>query len=251
MRTVLIFFFILGFCQGKAQSTIVEYAYQQNGVLATTYLVFDQVEMYNIIIAHKSFKNYSELYSDKEYLESVRYTSGMKRKLDSNTFYIIPAKIGNISFEVLKDEVPDFKWTISDEQETLLNYPCKIAYTEFRGRKYKAWFSTDIPESIGPWKFFGLPGLILKVQDADESFIYTAVRIDLNSDKFVPNKFVNYFNEKKEITLYKDYILVDNKAATERTERHRANMPAGVILDKAPPVRSLRIERQFEWDKDK
>ncbi|MCZ2084551.1 MAG: GLPGLI family protein [Flavobacteriales bacterium] len=251
MRTIIVCFFFLCSCTVKSQSTIVEYTYQQSGTKATTYLVFDQVEMYNIMIAHKFFSNYSELYSDKDYLESVRYTSGMKRNLDANTFYIIPTRIGKTSFEVLQDEVPNFNWKISDEQETLLNYPCKIAYTEFRGRKYKAWFTTEIPESIGPWKFFGLPGLILKVHDVDEEFIYTAVRIDLNSDKFVPAKFVNYFNEKKEITSYKDYILVDNKAAAERVERHRASMPAGVILDKAPPVRSLRIERSFEWDDNK
>ncbi|SEG46476.1 GLPGLI family protein [Halpernia humi] len=249
MRIILCLFF-LTFVKGvKSQNTIVEYTVQQDDQQYSDYLVYNQIELYNIIIAHKSFKNYLELINDKEYLESVRYTSGSKRNVDSNTFYIIPRAIGKQKFEVLEDNVPNFKWKISDKQETVLNYPCRIAYTEFRGRNYKAWFTTEIPKSLGPWKFFGLPGLILKVQDEDLKFIYTAVRIDFNSSEFIPQKFVKYFQNNTKITSYKDFIKLDNIYSTELVEKYRANLPAGVVLGETPAIRSLSIERTFEWEK--
>jgi GLPGLI family protein len=45
------------------------------------------------------------------------------------------------------------------------NLICKRAIGEFRGRTYEVWFSEEIPVSFGPWKLWGLPGLIVEVQD--------------------------------------------------------------------------------------
>ena len=54
-------------------------------------------------------------------------------------------------------------WEITEDTMTVLNYLCHKATTSFRGRDYVAWFTLDIPVNEGPWKLYGLPGLILKV----------------------------------------------------------------------------------------
>ncbi len=58
-------------------------------------------------------------------------------------------------------------WTISPETDTLLGLKCRKASTEYGGREYTAWFTSEIPISDGPYTFQGLPGLILKVADKD------------------------------------------------------------------------------------
>lgn len=62
------------------------------------------------------------------------------------------------------------EWEIQPETKEILGYPCQKAACEFRGRVYDAWFTPEIPVDNGPWKFSGLPGLILSVMDRDSLY---------------------------------------------------------------------------------
>lgn len=72
------------------------------------------------------------------------------------------------------ESVPELKWNISSKSKTILGYTCQCATVSFRGRDYEAWFTADIPLSYGPWKFQGLPGLILEVTDSRNEYRFTA-----------------------------------------------------------------------------
>ena len=69
-------------------------------------------------------------------------------------------------------------WQITTDTATILGYPCQKANAIFRGRNYEAWFSLEIPINDGPWKFFGLPGLIMKVIDSENLFSFQCVGIE-------------------------------------------------------------------------
>lgn len=71
----------------------------------------------------------------------------------------------------------DYKWELSDENKIILNKPCQKAIVEFGGRKWIAWFSKDYPFSSGPYKFYGLPGIILKISDTSGDFSWEAKAI--------------------------------------------------------------------------
>ena len=66
-------------------------------------------------------------------------------------------------------------WQIQSETKELLGYNCQLASCDFRGRQWYAWFSTDIPINEGPWKLFGLPGLVLEAWDSKKHYVYKAV----------------------------------------------------------------------------
>lgn len=70
------------------------------------------------------------------------------------------------------------EWTLQSDTDTFLGYPCQRAACHWRGRDYIAWFAPDIPIRRGPWKFGGLPGLILKIYDVDNLYIFEAVAIE-------------------------------------------------------------------------
>ncbi len=78
---------------------------------------------------------------------------------------------------VYTENKPVFDWKVTSDTLTVLGYPCKKAVCLFRGRRYTAWFAPDIPLMEGPWKFNGLPGLIMKVEDADKDYSFEATAL--------------------------------------------------------------------------
>lgn len=68
------------------------------------------------------------------------------------------------------NEEPKFNWKISNDKQKIGEYEAQKATTEFGGRKWTAWFTESIPFPDGPYKFSGLPGLIVKIEDAEKNF---------------------------------------------------------------------------------
>lgn len=50
-----------------------------------------------------------------------------------------------------------------DENKVINSITCKKAEVRYKGRDWTAWYSTEIPLPYGPYKFSGLPGLIVKI----------------------------------------------------------------------------------------
>ena len=76
------------------------------------------------------------------------------------------------------EQWPLMRWTLADEQQTILGHRCQKATCQFRGRDFVAWFAADVPIKGGPWKFGGLPGRILKVYDVQKIYVWEAVAIE-------------------------------------------------------------------------
>ena len=88
------------------------------------------------------------------------------------------------------EEKLQFDWTIDNNAKAkILGLNCTKATCRYAGRDYEAWFTPDIPISDGPYKFSGLPGLIVKVQDNEKEHIF-----ELKEIKKVHNKPL-YFPE--------------------------------------------------------
>lgn len=63
------------------------------------------------------------------------------------------------------EPLPAIDWELEEGERTILGYACRRARCTFRGRNYEAWYAPEIAVSAGPWKFGGLPGLILAIKD--------------------------------------------------------------------------------------
>ncbi|MGI9581834.1 GLPGLI family protein [Chryseobacterium sp. RRHN12] len=77
-----------------------------------------------------------------------------------------------------QEEQPDFKWKLEKGTKTILGYACKKATVKYKGRDYVAWFTDSISSNNGPYKFEGLPGLILELTDTGNEFHFVAIAID-------------------------------------------------------------------------
>lgn len=79
----------------------------------------------------------------------------------------------------LDEKISPQQWQFMEEEEIeILGYLCQKAVCRFQGRNYTAWFTLDIPINDGPYKFYGLPGLILKIEDSEKLFQFTAIGLE-------------------------------------------------------------------------
>lgn len=119
-----------------------------------------------------------------------------KTKSNNINLYEIIAKVPYTYEEEL-----NYIWQLSSERDTIIStLKCKKAYTHYAGRKYIAWYSTEIPLNTGPYKFHGLPGLIIKIEDTQQQIIF-----ELNS--FEPINYTKPLYHK-----VKQYKSIDNLA---------------------------------------
>ena len=89
-----------------------------------------------------------------------------------------------------QDTVPAIDWQfITEENDTILGYECGKASCNFAGRTYTAWFSTELPLPYGPYKFGGLPGLILKIEDAEKQYVWEAIGVEKSDSPIVDYKY--------------------------------------------------------------
>lgn len=68
-------------------------------------------------------------------------------------------------------------WKILPETVTIGEYKTQKAETNFGGRKWYAWFTMDLPFQDGPYKFSGLPGLIVKAQDIKGYYTFDLMQV--------------------------------------------------------------------------
>ncbi|MDR1880500.1 MAG: GLPGLI family protein [Tannerellaceae bacterium] len=81
----------------------------------------------------------------------------------------------NVTMYKATEHIPPQAWTLSEDTATILGYTCQKAGTTFKGRTYAAWFAPEIPLPDGPWKLYGLPGLILKAEVDGGAFQFQAI----------------------------------------------------------------------------
>ena len=100
---------------------------------------------------------------------------------DEMVFQNLPAGemtvYGNIApnFFVYTENLNPIQWQIGEATDTVCGYECMTAVGDYGGRRWQVWFTPDIPVTMGPWKFSGLPGLIMKAADLDGVHSFEAI----------------------------------------------------------------------------
>ncbi|WP_146941240.1 GLPGLI family protein [Chryseobacterium hagamense] len=115
-------------------------------------------------------------------------------------------------------ESPDkLNWKINNNSiSTIGGYKCYKAIVEAGGKKFVAWFTYDIPISDGPYKFRGLPGLILKLNEINNYINFELISVNKKS---LP------IEQKKGITVTKDQYLLKREEYVNDPYQGKVNNP--------------------------
>lgn len=93
-------------------------------------------------------------------------------------------------------------WKLINETKIINSIACKKAEVRYKGRDWIAWYSTEIPLPYGPYKFSGLPGLVVKITDKTGDYDFELVKSVSSSNlkgKTVPIN-MEHFQSAKVVT---------------------------------------------------
>ena len=194
-----------------SQNVEVEYLVTENtndAVLATS-------TTYNLIISEnqsiyfnnndsiKQFKYQNLIFDVKKIgeLTQVKLSDNHYAYIKQDYFYKNYTKDTLIFNEIILnkkifvgEKVNLIDWEVKPKSDTLvLGFKCQKAIGKFRGRTYEATFSNEIAPYGGPWKFDGLPGLIMSIKSLDNYFVIEPRKIikDSKSANQIKNIYEN------------------------------------------------------------
>ncbi|MFC7345350.1 GLPGLI family protein [Chryseobacterium zhengzhouense] len=124
---------------------------------------------------------------------------------DLETVYHTLLNVSNVAVKELKK----MNWTILPETKSIEGFKAQKATTQFGGRNWVAWFTNDVQIQDGPYKFCGLPGLILNIEDEGKAHIFNLVgsqKLDY-TPSLIDSKVKEIFITKEKFNqLWKEYI---------------------------------------------
>ncbi|MCY0971136.1 GLPGLI family protein [Chryseobacterium wangxinyae] len=205
----IILLFIIISCANNIYSQKNRFIYEYKFSLDSSKKEFLQKSIYLLDID----KDKSVFYNEKEILNDSILTDANEfsivhsdKIMKTHTEYSVNqmTRLFKDNYLVNDDRVQ--KWKILNDKNKILNYNVQKAELNYMGRKWTAWFTTEIPIQDGPYKFHGLPGLIMKIEDFEKTHVFELIGVenDFYIRNFETKGFIkiNYLKYKK---LYKEY----------------------------------------------
>jgi GLPGLI family protein len=181
----------------------------------------------------------SALFSGNEVNKEVDFTIKMYA---SQKILSLSEKI-NGQVILVSDSLQLMKWKIQKSKPVrYLGLDCYQAKGHFRGRNYTAYFAPKIKKSDGPFKFSGLPGLIIRIASDDQFKIWQAIKINYQEkEKFtIPEKF------KGKAISFADYVKMKKSEDQQYIKEYKAKNPSNPNL--TYEINLVYVEKSLEID---
>ena len=206
---IIIFLGISTFCFSQKISFIYETKYKLNSEKP------DDVYSENMVL---DLKNNISIFRDSldKKSDSIRLNKGNGRfKMGvENQFYVkknltqkrIEKVITYLGTDYLLPVEEILDWNITSEQKIIGKYKSQKAETNYGGRNWMAWFTTELPFADGPYIFSGLPGLIVSIQDSNNDYSFNLIEVKKGGNIFDARTKTIKIDWKKYETLAKSYF---------------------------------------------
>lgn len=172
------------------------------------------------------------------------FVSDLNNENERNFFFT--ANVESRDFFIY-DKVPKPDWKIEENStKTIAGYKCTKATGVFRGSKVTAYFAKDLPYSAGPFKFYGLPGLILDIRvDNMDHEIWKAESVDIDDKTAIAFKpqFLN--NEKVSL---KAYVEAKEAHMNKIFKKVSDAIPNSIGKTTITNNQRFTVEQKYEWE---
>lgn len=172
----IILLLLFGIAESQTHRFFYEVKYKEDSTQITHQKSFavldinpDETKYYDYSFLEKDSLNKINQSQNTSWTAQIPVT----RKKNTNT---------NINFAFAGDQLYSYptqdviEWKLSEETKKISDFNAQKATSNFGGRKWTAWFVKQIPFSEGPYKFTGLPGLIVSLEDSQNQFSFNLIK---------------------------------------------------------------------------
>lgn len=128
-----------------------------------------------------------------------------------------------------------FSWELGSLTDSIQGHAIQQAFTTYGGRQWVAWFAPALPFNAGPYKFGGLPGLILKLHDSQMHYVFSLDRITA----FETPGYIEVSDRRRISTSRQNFWQ-----AWQRFQEDAVNITREFLIDPAPGTEQT-IERNM------
>lgn len=175
-------------------------------------------------------------------------SQSIKYRNTAESLYLEEADLMGKAF-LVKEELKNLEWELTDETKKIGDYTVqKAVYSKPRTRQMmsfgndtedegkakvitdtlvvEAWYTTQIPVSHGPDKYWGLPGLILELKDGRTTFLCTKVILN-------PEDGVEIKKPKKGKKVSREeYTEIQMEKVKGMQEKYSGGSGGGIVFKK-------------------
>ncbi|MEO0337627.1 MAG: GLPGLI family protein [Bacteroidota bacterium] len=111
-------------------------------------------------------------------INQIYYDFAKKEKIEQLTFM-------TRAF-LVESATETHNWKLNNRRKKIMDYVCMGADLQLDGETLTAWFTPQIPISIGPSNYHGLPGVILGLEKEEQVFLLaTSVQLEAPEGKLI------------------------------------------------------------------
>lgn len=183
------------FAQGEKYTFNKQITYQISYLLDSTDQDSGSSELAELLLndSISLFRSDTKAYKDEEYFNPP------KNQMPTPTIIYAGGHINKFNYQILKnsnghikvydeysgndlktlnelnfytEQMGPSQWTMTEDTLNIMGFNCQKATIEYGGRTWEAYFTVEIPISDGPYKFCGLPGLIVQMNDINNSWSF-------------------------------------------------------------------------------
>jgi GLPGLI family protein len=184
------------------QNWLITYSLNQKPLKSKTYRETDRHRLYilknsSLYMDEKLAKRmevYAKDLSDTDkYLEissiggRPRFSTIIKKDYEQGRLFQIEEYLKKEHFARETTLMKGEAWSLKEDTAILVGLLCHKATGSFAGRDWEAWYSMELPLSEGPYKFGGLPGLIVDLRSVDDEFHFKLKTVTrLEASDYIP-----------------------------------------------------------------
>lgn len=236
---------------------INSFSQANNNYAVVEYKLYNNTDSPNVLNAELYINNTTTIYLAKYTTQTFNNAKEEKSRVNRVTVDTDYLKIDHKKKEIrfidllgsdnvlVTDNYPEFKWKITEETKVIGQYQCIKATASYRGRDWEAWFAPEVPLRYGPWKFHGLPGLIMEVYDSANRYTWRADKIEFRKDAVFAKDFDTLVKVKNKTAMSKRQFIKSQDEYDANLEKEmRQLMPdMGEVVN----VRT-GYELKYEWE---